>query len=286
MHQPSKTKRRCGYVLLTVVVMIAVASLLLSRLANTSMRVASVAIEEEQEMRNRWAVTSLRRFSLDSAATLLRSNRPDRSDDVADSLLWKDVTLAGQIWRVIVADESAKLNLIHLSYDVSGDAMDKVTRPLITGRSNIQVAVDFDDDTPGNLRWEQWLEGGPQDPTESPRVIAAATQRLTLWGDGRLNVTQCDADTIDALWRQLFGRTAPPLLHELRRQVPPPTARQLIRSLGLRETQANRATQWLAADSTCHSVWIFCQSDRRVSPSLFVEWNTGGDSMEHRGYEY
>ena len=74
-------QRRRGYLLLTVVVLIAVASLMLSRIANTSMRVASVAIKEEQEMRYRWAATSLRRYSLDAASTLFAAE-PGRDEQV------------------------------------------------------------------------------------------------------------------------------------------------------------------------------------------------------------
>ena len=278
--------RREGYLLLTVVVMIAVASLMLARLANTSLRVASVAVEEERDLRSRWAVTSLRRFALDAAPSLLAGPPRDHSHgERAEPVFWRDVQLAGLRWRVIVSDESAKLSLPHLAARYDTEIVKRRMDDLLGGR--VRPKPDFSGREQYDLtRWEHWIENGAFGHSVSAREVAVATQRLTLWGDGRLNVCRSEEQTVDILWRQLFARAAPRRLHKVRLQTPPPTTDELIAKLGLRESQAAMARKWITTESDCRSVWLFCHSDRRVSSTFFVEWGVSDASREHRGYEY
>ena len=292
-QRSKRTIRRQGYLLLTVVVMIAVAALILARVATTSMRVATTAVNEEQDLRQRWAQTSLRRFSLDSATRLLAGKRLSQVDSQAlssgtenESVMWANVKLAGKQWRVIVADESAKLNLIHSSRELNDEVLNDLAQNLLPTNARVSLTNDLNElGGQRAARWEHWFESTNQ-ARQSPRVLAHATQQVTLWGQGRLNVCQSDASTVDALWRALFGNDAPNELHSMRKEYPPPTTGKVIRALALRESQASLARQWLTTTSDCYSVWIFCQSDRRVPASLYVEWGAGGVATEHRGYEY
>ena len=122
--------------LVTVVVMIAVAALVLAKMASTSMRVATTAIEEERELRNRWAISSLRRFTLDGADNLLSlsASNPNTTDS-NPTALWKDIQLAETQWRVVLADESAKVNISRLARRRNEQALRKVMEELITGET-------------------------------------------------------------------------------------------------------------------------------------------------------
>lgn len=281
---------RQGFVLLTVVVMIAVAVLMLTRVASISMRVAAAAADEEKEMRARWAATSIRRECLTTAPALVGSasptNQPSESR-FSPASAWRDVQIGGNTYRVIVADESSKISLSRLAgrfeADTAQQAIDELAlsiRPL-KANENLTAASQQ-----ASQRWEHWLASNSSNALNSARTIAAATQRLTLWGDGKLNILSADPESTEFLWRELFGRSPPSSLENLRRQSPPPRPSQLISSLGLRESQANLAADWFTSESTCYSVWIFCESDRRVAPSLFVEWGRRGAAKMHRGYEY
>lgn len=284
-----KNRGRRGYLLLTVVVMIAVASLMLSRLATTSMRVASMSVQEERDLRSRWAVISLRRFALNNAKSLLGTQLRAGGEDstAAEPAMWKNVSLAGKSWRVVVSDESAKLSLVHFARTRGKDATRNLLEDLYIDKSELSVATVLNRDTLSKVkRWEHWFDHGTDRPSFLAERYAVATQRVTLWGDGRLNILRCETETLDALWHQLFGHGIPPVLNELRAQSPPPTKNQVIRSLALRESQATLADSWLKTDSNSFSVWIFCQSDRRVAASLYVEWGPDRASAEHRGYEY
>ncbi|QDT07426.1 hypothetical protein K227x_58530 [Rubripirellula lacrimiformis] len=289
----SKRKRRSrdGYLLVTVIVMIAVASLMLSRMASTSMRVASAAIEEEKDLRNRWAVTSLRRFSLDNAHKILggKSRATAASGDgaVAKPFLWKNARLGGQTWRVIIGDESAKLNLVHASRSLGKEAATRIMDELAMDGGLLKPSSDtLSADQSGATRWEHWLLETSGAPASSPRHMAVATQRMTLWGSGRVNVLSSERETLDVLWHQLFGRGLPPAFDSMRTQSLYSSKEQLIRSLALRESQARLAEEWLDIESDCFSVWIFCESDRRVPSSLYVDWGDSQAAQEHRGHEY
>ncbi|QDV42563.1 hypothetical protein Enr13x_24110 [Stieleria neptunia] len=278
--------QRRGYILLTVVVILAVAVLMLSRIASTSMRSASYAVENERSVRHQWAITSLRRMALNAAPSLLtQSSLAENESSLGHSpILWKEVGLAGETWRVVLADESAKLNVSKLSATAPTEQVAACLRQLQTSRG-LQSQSNFDKTA---TRWDHWFElpaAGSGNRDTPAILIAAATQRLTLWGDGKLNVCRCDSESLDYLWHMLYSRPTPKQLQEIRHMRPTPTESHLIGSLALRESEARLAAKWLTTESQCYSVWIFCMSDRRVPASFFVEWGRG-QVRDRRGYEY
>lgn len=271
-----------------VVVMIAVASLILARIASSSLRLASTSVSEERDVRNRWAATSLRRYSLNSASTLLSSSVAAQQDDAGSpAIYWRYVRLAGQRWRVIVSDESAKLNLIRYTLDQGESSASDVMKKIITGQNGVQPSASLGRAARHQaVRWDPWFDLSRGEYPRSPRTIASATQRITLWGDGKVNLLSSEDATIDQLWRSHFGQNAPAELHTVRRQPLPPDLRQMTGLLGLRETQADFVQNWFTTKSTCRSAWVFCESDRRVGASFFVEWGNANGAAEHRVYEY
>ena len=151
---------RPGYLLITVLVMIAVASLMLSRVAGMSMRVASIAVAEEREMRNRWAITSLRRYALDTAPTLLRSatvSGNGRATERAQPVFWRDIPMAGHTWRILVADESAKVNVQKLMSRYDDQTVTGLVNELILGGLNVRANRELGKQT--GRHWDQWLDG-------------------------------------------------------------------------------------------------------------------------------
>ena len=290
---PSRTNktRRGGYLLLTVIALIAVASLLLGRVATTSMRVAATAMHEERELRHRWAITSMRQHALNVAPQVF-VHRQETSDPLQDDsepapTVWKDVELGGQTWRVILADESAKLDVARIALHFGQQKAQSAINEIVTEGSGIRAASDLA--SIGQVsagRWDDWLTDRNGTPLTDPVSIAAATRDLTLWGDGRLNIHRCNAESIETLWRILFNRPAPKSLLRDRRSTSNQSASQLVNSLGLRESQARLARQWLSDGAGCYSVWVFCETDRRVPVSFKVEWGNGGSAALRRIYQY
>lgn len=286
MRGQGRTFSRKGFLLLIVVVMIAVAALMLTSTASTGMRVAATALQEERKMRDRWAVTSLQRYLMSAAPKLLSRTQVDSPDHVEPEWsVWRDVTLADKRWRVIVSDESAKMNLLLTSRQLGHEAAEEAIERLISGRGSLAATGNAASEH-SSRRWDAWLEGRRTDAPHSARQLAMATQNVTLWGDGRVNVTRADRSTIDVAWRQLFGRAAPEAMHHLRGERPPPSSERLISGLGLRETQAKKASRWFSTTSSCFSVWVFCETDRRPSATLLVQWGADDVTGERREYEY
>lgn len=277
----TRTRRR-GFVLLMVVVLIAIAAMILARLASTSLRVASVAVEEEREMRERWAVTSLRRYSFETAPRLFAGPSDPDSDEGARAVFWQDVRLAGETWKIVVAEESAKLNLAMFRGQIGSDDWSTDVELLLETDS---VRLKSSIESP-RLRWGDWLESAGSSRSPSAEAVATATQRITLWGDGRLNVMQCDDETLGIVWRRQFGHAPPAVLHQMRSQQPRPTTQQMMAALDLRDSQRDKANNWITAESRCYSTWVFCRTSHRVPASLFVEWGQSGAAKEHRGYQY
>ncbi len=281
-----------GFVLLVVIVMIAVATLILARLSSASLRLASTAVAEERLMRQSWAETSLRRHCLNSAETLLSESVGIASGNAEAGVIWKDVELADHKWRVMISDESSKLNLRHFatSFDshTVADAIEslQVSGLPVHARQSEDGSIQSD-----SHRWDEWLETTDIEPgarirSSDGKLIAEATQSITLWGDGRLNVIRCAPQTLDYLWRNLFGRNAPSKLHDLHGQTPSPTANQTLSMLGLRDSDLAVAREWVGTRSHCFSVWIFPQTKRQSNVSFFVEWGAGTSVRDRRGYQY
>lgn len=287
-HQISVRRGRRGYLLLTVLVLIAMSMLIMGRMASTSMRVAATATAQERDLRNRWAVTTMRRYCMRNAQSLVnRSARRLGSDDSAGTATaWRDLDLAGQRWRVIVADENGKIHLPHAIGALGVEQTRGLAEQILGGgedavlRSPLQPAYGT-----SSQRWDQWLDAsGTQD--RPARALASATRNLTLWGNGELNLATADRISVQSLWKILFGRQPPAEFEALRQQRPTPPLSQFFGAAGLRDSQIAVAEEWFGTESQCHSIWIFCQTDRRVSPTLFVQWGAEGSATEHRGYQY
>ena len=174
---------------------------------------------------------------------------------------------------MIIGDESAKIDVARISLRFGEEAARGIIDDMTTEASGVYSASNLAKVGQASVgRWESWLNDADGNPVVVPSTIAGATKNLTLWGDGRLNVRRCDPESLDTLWRLLFKRSAPGELHQSRSKNPAPTISQLIGSLGLRETQANLAREWLSTRGDCYSLWVFCESDRRVPATFSVEW--------------
>lgn len=278
------SRRRRGYLLFVVVVMIAVASITLSQFASVTMQVASDAVSQEKSVRERWAVTSMRRTCLRLAPEILDAE-PRESSQLFPTA-WRDIRLAEKNWRVIVADESAKLNVQRLCSEVGPQRCANAIDQLLTGNTGgVASAISRHADSKQSKRWEAWLKiDGPNEFLTAERM-AESTQRVSLWGDGMLNISKCDAETLDVLWKALFGRKAPDVIHDRRLEWVQHANAPITSLFAIRESQANVVARWVTNQSTCYSMWILHTTEGTSSRSFFVEWG-GERRANRRGFEY
>ncbi|TWU62332.1 hypothetical protein V7x_40610 [Crateriforma conspicua] len=286
IHSSLRPSPATGFLLVTVVVMLAVTTLMMTGLASRSMNEASVAVAEEREMRTRWATTTVRRFVLNRADQILERERASDGQlaSMAPSTIrHKSLQLGGRTWQIILADESAKLNLRSLAARGSVERVYRLAPKLISGqKSLVLLPRERLNPSSGTLRWEHWLAG---ERVDDPTRLAEETQFLTLWGDGRLNVRNCSSDVLSAVWRELFGRSVPESIWNFRANERADRLVDLTLLAGMGEQGSAKVRRWMKAESDAYSLWVFCKSDPRIRPALFVKWGNAR-APDHRGYLY
>ncbi|MFG0261579.1 MAG: hypothetical protein ACF788_04235 [Novipirellula sp. JB048] len=289
-------RMRKGFVLVMVVVLLAVVSLILARVATVSLRVAGSAVSAEQELRERWAATSIRCAALEEVRGRFSSHGGEAGEE---PFLWKDVRLAGKVWRVLLADESAKLPLPAIATR-RGELLPMVEREFGLGRWGVRLSDRAAErGAASRMRLDEWLEG-----SREPGRLALASQSWTLWGNGRLNLRTARDETVELLFEVVLGIDPPRDFHQLRRSalfapeasgvggdVPAVSGGRandvtaLLVAADLRESQISRLERWVDLDGECESVWVFCQDDASVPATFFVRHGHGA-RMSQWGYVY
>lgn len=278
-----RRSQKSGFVLITVVILLAVVGLMLAKLATISLGQAREANREHRAMQSHWAVTSLRQVVTKRGELLLETNSsPNQSFAVA---------LSEVQWDVRLADESAKLNLPHLLrerplIDVRQAADSLMMR---TRLASLSRNVASNDQGVMNVprRYEAWFElrGSGTRADGWMRV----GEDLTLWGDGKLNLNRAPADVIDASWRALFGTPAPAVLRELGDYPENRTnenRQEMVEGLNLGESDQAVFDRFFTFGSTATSVWIVPRGEAGRRKAYFFVWWGDGYSGERMGLVY
>lgn len=285
-----KRNPKKGFVLLIVLALIGVSVLIMSTIATRSSRLAMTAIRKEKGLQVRWGRLSLARWSLARAVSDLESLESDAARDGSAKNLesltgYRTRLIAGQRWWTIISDESAKFSLPRMQAEFPGPDAQQLSGQIRSSNLRLRRILPGN----GSRRWEHWFQSDVGDGANATRhldaeTIVQATQNMTLWGDGKVNLRTCSESVLDALWRALFKKNLPRGLRELDRS-------QLLSldeafsSADLRESERNLANDWFTVASQCQSVWVICESDRRIPAIQWVQWGRG-DRREVRGYEY
>jgi hypothetical protein len=279
---------RQGFLLVTVVVLLAIVTVMLARLSMWSMREAASSLEAERQLRQRWAATSMQAHCLRSPRSLawFASEATDEAE-IQPHIFTTQIQLGGDRWRVVVSDESAKVNMNKLIAERPADEVQQLVHELLGPTAPIElkpIAERPMSDSGGSKRLERWFHC-PTSQNQA-RAFAAGASKITLWGDGRLNIYRASDSTLDALWRRLFGRAAPSELHAMRRSTPGLSWDQIASRLALREAQREVASRWFTTRSHTTSVWLLSETDRRIPAHLYVRWGTSAPGGERLGFIY
>ncbi|MEM6473735.1 MAG: hypothetical protein AAF802_29520 [Planctomycetota bacterium] len=282
MKRNRRHQQRSGFLLVTVVTMLAVVTLMLSQLASRSMRTAQQAVLQEHELQKRWATYSIRTAALENARELLRAESL-RTGRHASSVR-RRVVVDGQSYDLLISDESAKVNLPVVRLALGTEATESLVRSLTTSRLRPNQQVNNPELLLGK-RWEDWFDAESIAATASTRELARGTSQLTLWGSQKLNVSTCSPQAIEGLWRALLSRPVPEELLEVSAEFPAPALSAVLARLSLRESELNAVRPWLTTESDCYSVWVFPSADSTAKSEFAVEWGVGRGKSQ-RGYWY
>jgi hypothetical protein len=291
-------KKRGGFLLITAVCLLAIASLMLTQMALRSMSAAEHTVILERELRDRWSGLSLQQYCLTNAEALLSSTHevmpessqrePSVISEKANRVSW-DVQLNGSSWHVDLVDESVKVNLNVIYGLRPSEEFETLVGKLIGDRDDLAMRGPLErpaEGSNGSKRYEGWFRSTPMDTTghNGPSFSPETLNRVTLWGNGRLNVRRADDTSVDELLHYLFGRGGTSDFHQRRRTSPQLSLDVLFTELGLRESQAKIARRYFAMESHAYAVWVGSRSSTRTSLIQYVTWTEGGGLVRKHAY--
>ena len=251
---PTKPRRRpSGVILVLVLLMLTLCACIASQVASRTIRLTGQAAESQRELQSRWAIVSMRRSILNEASLLLKDTTSDPTSTRSLAVREDSVVLGGNRYQLILKDESAKAPIARMLKGKNQQEVKPILRQLLRGRailrSNIQTKP---------TQWSEIIDlSSSESSSGSFASLLAATQRMTLWSDGRLNIMTADLETLDAVWRYRFNAPAPDYLTSLRQTGASANLQDSnLKAYGLSEQQREFAATWLTATSTCYSLWM------------------------------
>ena len=279
------SRRRSGVILVLVLLMLTLCATIAAQVTSRTIRLSGQAADSQRELQSRWAIVSIRRSILNEAPALLMwHGGPHREPSSHKPIPFREETIAlgGNRYTLILQDESAKAPISRMLQNKNQQEVKPILRQLIQGKAMLQSNL------PSNpTQWRQVLNipGSPAS-TDSFVNLLAATDRMTLWSDGRLNILTAKRETLDAVWRYQFNAPAPDFFVSLQHVVAPTESFEtLLREQGLSERQLDFATKWLTTTSSSYSLWISQSVANRIgTPIVYVRRKQQGYAEEHFGF--
>ncbi len=266
---PKKCRlKREGYVLIMTVMTMSLVVLFLVGIANHSLGLATESVLQERALQKRWKSISCQHAILSNARMMLRyekleqerarySRDPESATEEdlerlsqRPSRLEFDVTFNGTNNRMVLADESCKINLLTVKKLKSREHVANVVNRF-AGRLPIQRAV-FEDSV-----WESW--GQFFDLTTDQAwgaALGAATESITLWGNGNLNAGQCSDDVLAESLGLIVLRNEARQIVEARQEFPYLKFIEVLDKTEIDEDSRAKLS-WMVNDSTSFSLYFY-----------------------------
>ena len=279
-------RSRKGYVLLLVLVTLILASSALSQMAGRSLRAQVESLDAAQALQAKWGRISCEQFVLPRAARVfeafdrssgqaqadgnLRASaaRTSLPDDRAS--LSQSVALGGMRFELLLADESAKADLNRVLVAGQISAVEGVLQDLVPVSAYRSVRVSED----SNARLAGW--GNVFDMTrfyqlhEDDRALIAATKRVTLWGNGKLNIHRASLEAISAICSLVVPAGRADRIIETIGESPVTEVAIVLERAVKNKQEKDRLLELLGDASSTFSLWINAQMKGNQRSLSFV----------------
>jgi hypothetical protein len=260
-------KRRKGFVLILVLVMLTIAGLLSAGMARRALDQAVVAARKTDALQRRWGEISLRHAVLNRAEILLRT--AEIQEGVRRPTLQTTITLGGKTFQLILSDEQAKWN---------------VNTAFRYGRESAVRSALFEEGTPWPIRlrpdpratatgsslpafacWGQLYDfsDAAKTPDKQELPLAGLGERITCWGNGQLNGNRAEIGTIRAVCELVAPPQSVTALLELRQKQPEWGLERLIQETDIPDRDRRAFRLVLTDRSRCHSLWTITSNGNR-----------------------
>ncbi len=270
--------RNSGYALLLVLVALTLCTVALTGLATHAMQANVESLERMQGLQARWGRQSCSHALLRDAPALFEAL--EQQGPTAGRLekrafpvvLTETVSLGGQSFTVIVADEDAKLNINALQQLGRPGALTQALRRVVSPQ-HFRTFRDLSR-TSNNRGLGSWgevidlqrlreLEG-------SDRGLAEMTRGLTLWGSGKLNIHRASDESLELICKAAVTDGLARRIVERHKESPTLETDLLLRQTVLNETDREQLARLLGDGSTTFSVWIECVAGNRRTQHLSI----------------
>ncbi len=276
-------RRSEGYVLVTTLLIIAMAGILTVGLARHSMNLAVASMQEELELQDRWGMLSCQRFAFGASGRLMRKEQYDRQTGTI-VVRHKDrttctVLLGDHEFRIRLDDESAKLDINHLFKNAKRKTTQSIIRKYCPDRS---LAIKLSPlnralrRKPTEDSFEAW--GQVFTPTSAEvgfgAAIHGASDRLTCWSR-HLNFGNCSDEVLFESARVMVGSNIAKQLVGNRSQgiSDVKEAVEQTQATGDQQTELKR---YLRDHSTAQSVWVQSTSGTQSRHYLSIRESVTG----------
>lgn len=273
---------RSGVILVLVLLMLTLCACIASQVASRTIRLTGQAADSQRELQSRWAIISIRRSILNDASTLLIDKTTDPTTAKLMAHREDNIILGGNRYQLILQDESAKAPIARMLQNKNQQEVKPILRRFLQGRTILKS------DIPAKpTQWSEIVDlTSSKSTSNSFANLLEATQRMTLWSDGRLNIMTADRETLDAVWRYQFNAAAPESIANVgNSDTVKSNLDTSFKALGLTARQSEFATAWLTTTSSSYSLWI-SQSTPQSSgmATIYVRNSQPGYAEEHFGF--
>jgi hypothetical protein len=269
---------RSGYALLLVLVTLTICAVALLELTSRSQQVQMDSLERLQGLQTRWGRLSCNRVLLREVATLFeaieqsQTTTEDNQPGEFPTVLRESIQLGNQLFTIVLADESAKLNLNALRRWGRPGTTTQLLRQAL-GPSSFRSLRDLERSTPSAdlASWGEVFDlsqlravGG------SDRDLVELTRGLTLWGTGELNLRRASAQSLELACKAVVTDGLARRIVERRSESPTLNTDLLLRQTVLNETDRAQLELILGDGSNAFSVWIECAAGNQRSLQFCV----------------
>lgn len=270
-------------------VLIVIAALTQAGLARRSLQLAIDANEAQSELQHRWLAASCRELFLEQADRFfiqaedaVADQRPRWPTPASASATFE--AAGGRAW-VQLADEDSKLNLnaVHARKP-------EQVRLLLTEKSGGRLAPQLRPDMrrEAQLRkrpfssWGQVFDVARTFAADQSDLLLEAAAAVTCWGDGKLNIRRATDESIEAAASLVLNREAARKLIDARAMFEGDLLlSELLAKLELRRPDQTKLRGVLSDRSSCYSLWLVLETDRRRWYHLWIAVDPSGDGRIH-----
>ena len=288
------SKKSEGQILMMTLVLLALVGVVLTGVSRASLSRALMAEDAAFSLQRRWGEISCRAAFLSRAEWILSRTEDTEEQPTPSTSL--SLTLGSQLFKLILVDEQAKININTLLKRHGRQKTEDMIRSMTRG-SGDEVKIHFNPHTGTTIKDPTYrlLPVGSVGQVFSIADISqfigdadqpSVLQDLTCWGNGQVNFKRASTEVVKYACTGLLSLLQIKSLTDIRDGHRDIALVDALRELALSESQLDKLTDVLSDTSQCHSIWIVSDNREKRGYSLTVSDSASEDGVRTFTFEY